>query len=374
MMRAASGLRYQPVARTRAIPDKLKVLSLLGSPGSTVDIYRCVMPLSHMRLDGHKCFWITFEQLRELAEEGEMKAAYGHNVVILNRPISYPEHEMDLGTWVQAMKLGGTKLVYEVDDDYTGQYRSGDSDRTCYPWLRFADAITVSTYPLKRLMEEASEGRKPVYVLPNRINVDLFASRAEGSVSAAETVNVIVAGSETHYNDWRPLEGAMRAVKAAHPQVRFLVGGFLPFYLESVADEWLEPVGYAKYPEMLAQADILCAPLDPGDRFNDCKSAVKALEGWSTARQIGTRGKVGGCAVIASNVPAYRGTVQNRHNGLLVREHTPEAWAKAILRLVEDHKLRHRLQVEGLKDARELHDIRDHWKEWEVAYKSILGG
>ena len=74
--------------------------------------------------------------------------------------------------------------------------------------------------------------------------------------------------------------------------------------------------------------------------------------------------------MIATDCVAYRGTVQNRHNGLLIK-HTPEDWDKALRRLIEDQVLLQKLQIEGLRDVKR-YDIATCWKNWHRAYTNII--
>jgi glycosyltransferase involved in cell wall biosynthesis len=70
--------------------------------------------------------------------------------------------------------------------------------------------------------------------------------------------------------------------------------------------------------------DILLVPLD-NNRFNRCKSELKFIEaGFSQT------------AVIASNVIPYSNFGSNGKDCLLVKENTPEEWAKVVKRLIRD--------------------------------------
>ena len=180
----------------------------------------------------------------------------------------------------------------------------------------------------------------------------------------------MLAGTKSHYQDWMVLKDVIPGILADYPHVKFLVAGITSEYLVNAGAETIAPVQYTAYPGILAQADILCAPLIPDDPFNAGKSPIKAIEGWCTARPVGKQ--VGGCAVIASKSVVYRGTVQNRHNGLLV-DHTPEAWDAGLRKLIEDQCLRQKLQIQGHKDACR-YDMATHWQDWHRVYTKIVNG
>ncbi len=233
------------------------------------------------------------------------------------------------------------------------------------------DAATVTTKTLAQVVEQDSNG-KPVYVVPNAIDYQWFTEAAREAGRTDPRLTVMLAGTKTHYDDWKVVGEVMPGILADHPDVRFVVAGdWMSYDYLNWVEHKIPPVHYTGYPAVLAQADILCAPLVPDDPFNACKSPIKAIEGWCAARQVG-KTREGGCALIATKAVAYRGTVQNRHNGLLV-DHTPEAWDKALRLLIQDEHLRRKLQVEGLKDARQ-YDIATRWRDWHTTYTRIAGG
>ena len=352
--------------------DSLKVLGLLGN-GITVvgavDTYRIALPFTYLNNEnsGIQCGWMPMQDAAQLLYAGNTEAVFGNDIIVLARPIT--DDVEGTRKFVKALCVRGAKVVYEVDDDYSGLNREPEEGRTCLPLAAEVDAITVTTKPLANLMTELSGG-KPVYVVPNAIELEWFAETARTAERKfPDHLTIMLAGTKTHERDWVVLQTVIPELQENYPEVRLLVAGYQYEYMDDWTFEFMSPVHYSQYPAMLAQADILCAPLDPDDQFNRSKSAIKAIEGWCAARKIGK--KMGGCAMIVTDSVTYRGTVQNRHNGLLVK-HTPEAWYEGLSRLIEDTYLRQKLQVEGLKDARH-YDIATRWVDWHQAYTSIGG-
>ena len=352
--------------------SSLKILGLLGS-GITVvgavDMYRITLPFTYLnnKNSGMQCGWMPMQDAAQLLYAGNTEAVFGNNIIVLARPIA---DDME-GTkeFISALRVRGAKVVYEVDDDYSGLNREPEEGRTCLPLATEVDAITVTTKPLAKLMSRLSGGR-PVYIVPNAIEFEWFAKAARTAERKfPDRLTIMLAGTRTHKLDWKVLQTVVPKLQANYPEAKFLVAGYQYEYMDDWDFEFMSPVHYSQYPAMLAQADILCAPLNPDDQFNASKSPIKAIEGWSAARRVGK--KQGGCAVIATDSVVYRGTVQNRHNGLLVK-HTPEAWYEGLSKLIEDTHLRQKLQVEGLKDAHH-YDIATRWVDWHQAYTSIGG-
>ena len=155
-----------------------------------------------------------------------------------------------------------------------------------------------------------------------------------------------------------------------HANVRLLVGGFKPDYVQDGDRVVSLPyVHYKDYPAMLKQADVVVCAVDNQDRFNDSKSAVKAIEAWAARRPVGHR--LGGAAVIATDSITYNDTVIHERNGLLA-EHSVDGYYHALERLIQDYRLREKLQVTGNADMLKKHSIVTGYQQWVSAYTHII--
>jgi hypothetical protein len=104
-----------------------------------------------------------------------------------------------------------------------------------------------------------------------------------------------------------------------------------------------------------SRIDIGLAPLHDTP-FNRAKSDIKYLE-YSAV----------GAATIASPVAPYQASV--RHDrGILVTPNTPEAWSRAILRLVEDTRLRQKLAVNAHEWVRSERSIEATATKWSMLF------
>ena len=353
----------------------LSVLALIPRPRGkwgAVEVYRILTPLSYInRKSRAKCGWMSLgDAMLKIASEG--RTAFGHvDVVVLHKTLI--ERRLATGRDSALLREMGATVVYEVDDDYSGKYRPATDDRPG-DWmgvLDHADAVTVTTEALRDRVLETHD--LPVHVLPNQIDYYVFADaciRADRTIEGDPTI--MVAGTRTHYEDWRVLAGVVPRIQEKYPNARFVVAGYTPHYLAEHDVESLPPVPYIQYPSLLRQADILLKPLVPDDGFNLCKSDIGALEGWSARRMLHQRSIFGGCAVIATDCPVYNGTIKNRKNGLLV-EHTEDAWYDAISELIEDTVLRRTLQKNGHRDARER-SMSVQWTKWHRVYRQLAEG
>ena len=86
----------------------------------------------------------------------------------------------------------------------------------------------------------------------------------------------------------------------------------------------------ASCPKLLRDLDVNLAPLTPGSRFNEAKSAIKWLEA-----------ALAGTPTIASPTEPFREAIADGVNGVLVT--TEQEWTDAIARLLIDVNERERL-------------------------------
>jgi len=340
--------------------EGITVLALIDDKdrAGAVEVYRVTMPYTYLNNNhsGVRCGWMPKGDAVKLLQGYDLDTVFGNDIIVLHRMLTA---DSDGKALVEACRCRAAKVVYEADDDYSGDFRPPEvPGQTWKPYLPYVDAITVSTKRLSERVCECSKGQ-PVYVLPNSIDYTWFTKVAQQVTRLyPDNLTIMLAGTKTHYQDWIVLREVIPDLLADYPDVKFLVAAYVPEYLKDTGVETVAGVPYTSYPTLLAQADILCAPLVPDDQFNACKSPIKAIEGWCA-----------GCAVIATDCVVYRGTVQKRHNGLLV-EHTPEAWDQGLRVLISDQLLRQKLQREGLRDARAF-DVALHWQDWQRAYTEI---
>ena len=334
----------------------MRILSILGGDkGLAVFNYRVRYPLSRLAAK-HTVQWVHFNDLHTVSMRPD--------IIVLNRPVA-DETQIPWirDEFVPRLRSTGATIVMETDDDYITLPSNG---RTSLPYLPYIDAITVSTNGLKRLYSQYTDA--DIYVLPNALDTNWFSHASLGSPREDSRITVGLVGTESHYDDWLIMVGVMSEVLSRYDSIRFVCAGTHPDYLDGIA-EFIDGAPYPQYPGVLRQVDILCCPLTPEKEFNYSKSPVKALEGWAAARILDD-GDVGGCAVLAARQSAYKGTVQHKHNGLLV-PYDVQAWIDAVSLVVERKFQRLKFQREGFRDVRKFHDIEKTWKLWDKAYTSI---
>lgn len=341
-------------------------------PPGGCEIYRGNMPVHFLGQYGNwETAWLYYAEVQRSVGQRGIAAMLSFfkqfSLLVFPRFYANSLHTLDqIADLFRVIHRLGVKIVYEVDDDFTNRYREVlPKDASAIEVAKLADAITVSTPHLGRLMEK--ETGKPCYVLPNMLDPNLW--DVPLPLKKDGLIRIGLTGSQTHYGDWKVLETVMPRILARHDQVRLILGAFHPDYLSNLPHtDYLPALPYAEYAHTVKQFDIVLAPLDPQDGFNLSKSEIKTTEGMGACRTLnGTRG---GAAVIATDHPVYRRGVTPR-TGILV-PHEPDAWFEAIDHLVTDSGARKRYQLEGYRWAWKNRNIARGWTLWDKAYRKII--
>ena len=272
------------------------------------------------------------------------------------------------GSLFALLRQNNKRIVYELDDDLTNEYRVVVDGDAITP-AKWADAITCTTPFLAARMKRLT-GR-PVYVLPNAVAPSTWQGGDVVRPAALDDKYVIgLTGSLSHAHDWEVLKTVIPTVLANNPSVEFLIMGFYPDYLANLPrTKYMPPMDYMRYAQIIRMCDMILAPVDPLDNFNLSKSPIKVIEGMAAKR---TRyGRDMGAAVIASDTPVYRLAIKHEVTGLLT-DHTPAAWYASIQRLLDDPALRTKLQMNGYNWVYKHHSMASEWRSWAQAYTKIL--
>lgn len=345
------------------------------APGAC-EIYRINKPFYY--LDGNRgwrCGWAHFSHLVEESMRSHPSVYWERNfrdaydVFVFPRFYvpNTPARDQVLNV-IALLRDYGKLVIYEVDDDYTNEYRQVVDGDAITP-ASLCDAITVTTPMLAERMTRLT-GR-PAYVLPNMCDPALWHRPSKINRLHPNKITIGLSGSATHHGDWRVLETVMpRILREYSGKVHFLLTGYHPEYLHHLPNtDYLPGMDYRSYAELVKSCDIVLAPVDPLDGFNNSKSEIKTTEGQSAMRLIA--GFNAGAAVIATDNPVYRLGVQHEKTGLLV-EHTPDAWYDALKRVIENKRFREDLQINGHKWAKRHRNMQTGWPQWATLYSNLL--
>lgn len=301
-----------------------------------------------------------------------VKLAMDYDVFVFPRLTLDPgQSSRGLASLFKLIRVMGKRIIYEVDDDFTNLHRDlhhlgvhGMSEVASW-----CDANTVTTPFLAKLMTSVTKRRS--YILPNMLGPEIW-ERPDRFIPH-EGVTIGLSGSPTHEADWKILETVLPEIakKDYGFKVQFLITGYHPEYLRELPNSEMIPgLPYDDYAQIVRHSDIVLAPVDPDDRFNDYKSPIKVIEGMGASRPVDDT--IGGAACIATDNQVYRLSIKHNKNGLLCTQ-TPKSWYDAIDSVLSDPSLRSRLSVAGHAWAWKRHDIRKTWHEWSRAYYDVVG-
>jgi len=285
--------------------------------------------------------WTYFDEARTLLQT--------HSIAIFYRVPAVPEAIL----LIREAKRLGVHTFWEVDDlvfDPEG-YLSNKNLETLAPAdrkgvlegmklyreaLLLCDEGIASTKALAKSMRGITN--RNALVVENALDTDTLriaegigTRLAETTKPPKHTVTIVYgSGTRTHDIDFLAASDALFNVLSQRPNVRLRIIGSLN--IESRFDTFAERierfsfVGFDRYLELLAEADVSIAPLEDSI-FNDAKSNIKFLEA-----------SILGVPSVCSPADAFQAAVVDGENGFLATK--PAEWEQKLLQLVDQPALR----------------------------------
>lgn len=237
-------------------------------------------------------------------------------------------------TYYVADHVKAKKKAAFVHIDYESSGYTRQMDRECYQ--KMDRIFTVSDEVREHFLKIYPQYAKKTEVFHNIINqerIRRFAGKGEGFRDHYDGIRILTVGRLTYQKAFDIAIEAMKLVKDAGYRARWYVLG------EGNDREMLE-----KQREKLGLTGDFLMPgavANPFPYFKQSDIYVHAsrFEGKSIAIQ---EAQTLGCAIIASDCNGNREQIIDGEDGLLC-ELTPEKVAEAIIRLIGDKELRHRL-------------------------------
>lgn len=351
--------------RREVPPGSLRVLYLLGDQ-TGCGWYRCMMPGIYLR----NLYGVDARAATSLSDAVRDFARDAH-ILIFQRQLH--DHALE---FLHEQKAMGKKIVYEMDDDFwhlpvqnpAYQYYQAEGLSRVARFIRAADLVTVSTEPLKKVVETMHDR---VAVLPNSVDPDLAQSVASSTrseaISTPRIVRVGWAGSQFHEGDLDCVTAALIQL-AQSGRVKLVFSGWVPERIRrEVHTDRLETHPFVptnNYYHALAalRLDIGLAPLHD-NRFNKAKSNLKYLE-YSMFK----------VPTVASPVFPYVTTITNGRDGMVVKKNRHQDWLKQLTRLVEDRTERERIATNACATIRQRFDLKTNARQWLDVYTHLASG
>lgn len=253
-----------------------------------------------------------------------------------------------------------SRRVYEADDDpfnleHTNpahfNYNMANSQDSLKFCIQSADLVTTSVEPLAERMRKLNPN---VAVCKNRIDESLLQLQRPHR----DKLTIGWAGGPSHFEDMK--EACYGLHRVLDWNLDTVELHFIGADMRRIVRRPARFTRWCKSTEeyyRLIDFDIGIAPLKPGI-FSDAKSAIKALEYGAL-----------GIPVVASDVTPYRDYVIDGVTGFLVSG--PWEWARRLRELVNDDAMRAEMGANAKQQAAQ-HTIQTGYKDWQIAYESIL--
>jgi glycosyltransferase involved in cell wall biosynthesis len=204
--------------------------------------------------------------------------------------------------------------------------------------VKAADAVTVSTEPLKGLLKKYND---KIEVIPNLIDVKGWKYKRKKH----DKVRIGWIYSHTHYPDLKVIKGALNKIhKKYKDKVEIVIfGSDLDVFDFKPKHYW--GVKFDEYPKKLTELsfDISICPLEDNE-FNRCKSNIKWMES-----------SMAGAAVVASKVYPYEYSIEHGKTGYLASNENQ--WVKYLSWLIENEDKRNELVANAKKVILEKYNI-----------------
>ena len=266
-----------------------------------------------------------------------------------------------LFAWIRtACTKYNIKLIMDIDDNFLDVHEKNPASKTFKQGkskkaflasaLSLCDAVTVSTFPLKEVLDKhfqlVHKVKVPIFVLPNFNDVKDWDYK-QGSKNDWVTIGYM--GSVSHAEDLDMVLPSLKKVLEKYPTVTFqLMGQLTHDDAKRIFKKWKQDLrnrlfmvqptlNFSEFPFWLSAQpwDIGIAPLIQSN-FNECKSHIKWLEEYSMYK----------IPTVASKFYPYykdimgRDTIVDGETGLLCDENE---WVDKLSQLIENKQLRERL-------------------------------
>lgn len=258
------------------------------------------------------------------------------------------------------------RLIYEIDDDLLDLSSITVEQKNRVRLLaQYANCVTVST---TYLQERMSRFNQNIFIIPNYLSLKVIQDM-EINEKRNQKVTIGYMGTFSHQADFQMVKLPLLQLLTKFPKkVRFeflgavgdigVLSKFENVYVHTLTGH-SNYEGFWSWIKKDIQWDIGIAPLKENE-FTICKSDIKFLDYANM-----------GCCGIFSNHSAYRDTVKNGINGVLV-DNTVDAWYAQLEKLVNEDSLRIRMAKNARRYLLECRILENNIQNWKNAIHFVL--
>lgn len=259
--------------------------------------------------------------------------------------------------------------LFQIDETNPAFKRYNPASKEYYQAhtiIKDVDHLVVSTEQLKRVVERYGR-RKPTFVIPNAIDLDVYNFDMEKAKRFGKKVTIVYQGSSTHYKDLMEsgfYDALQVLIHKYKDRVIFKVIGMDYDELHSLPKKNVEII-YGKnnfwdwvdlWKKEMADVSIGIAPLID-NVFNECKSNIKFQE-YSACR----------VPTIASNVGPYAKLPNDK---LTKVENTAKSWYEALEKLFLSKELREKQGNEAYEYVKEKMSVKNVLEDYKNLFKTV---
>lgn len=292
-----------------------------------------------------------------LPERLPVKTLQESDMVILQRQC----HDIAYQSTQRLLKMNKI-IVSEIDDNIwsipqntpgMSKFWTKDKIKGFENILKISHAVTVSTPRLAKIIKEFNDN---VYVLPNLVVFDRAYIKPE-----FDKIRIGWAGSDTHMFDFtEDIQDALLDIKEKYKEkVDIVMFGAVPpkLFTKVTFYPFVQPHLYIITLQKIS-LDIGIVP-NRENLFNDCRSNLKFVE-YSSVRAL----------TIASKTEAYKSTINNGVNGILVKN-TRKNWYNAIEWTIENELDRKEIAERAYDYCYKKYSVQENKNQYRV-YGEIL--
>lgn len=263
----------------------------------------------------------------------------------------------------------GATLIYDIDDDLLTIPPDHPEAAALAPGVAVVERM-IQLAGIVRTSTEALAARVAplahrVEVIGTALDERIWLPGRQERIDLYGPVRILCMGTATHDGDFAIVLPALVEIHREFgdqiqcDMIGFVARSDVPGWIRRLAPS---PHAGRSYPGFVHWLKRYAGPWDIGlaplaaNPFNDCKSAVKAMDYAAL-----------GLAVLASDVTAYRGSSADGSGGWLVAN-TTEAWHEALSRMIRDADLRRHLAAGGVQALRTSGTLASQARLWRDAW------
>lgn len=342
-----------------------KILFIPSTQNGGVYYYRVYTPMLDISKRYGDEFDITINGAYRFTDAEKDEIGKNYDIVWIHNCLFMSDIQEEVWkTIVYCKKVYGTRFVLDLDDfwEYHKNHPAVDACRfNAFPEkmminFKLFDYVTTTTEYFKGVISNYFPAEK-IYVFNNAISTD--DAQFSGYKNPSDKLRIGLTGGSSHTDDIKQLLDFPKYLTDKQlDEIEFVLCGFDKNAEKINVDEngkiigrealddkenwWVQTENHFKskfkhykrieskdickgeFGKIYEDIDVLLVPLT-NNAFNRCKSELKFIEAGFTQT-----------AVIASNVIPYSNFGTNNDDSLLVKEPTPQEWARAVKRLLRD--------------------------------------